>query len=112
MPAKVISSMSRIGRVFLVSLSHIPDILGTQASGNANFVQECGNAEHKRIGTIILCSSEEIKNISTPPPTQLHDTELTARGDALVVSILCMLQPGYNEKEGRKWVWGLADPFP
>ena len=38
-------------------------IFGTQAHGNANFVQERGNAERERIGTLILCSCGEIQNI-------------------------------------------------
>ena len=32
--------------------SRVPGILGTQACGIANFIQERGNTEHERIGTL------------------------------------------------------------
>ena len=36
--------------------SCLPGILGTQACGNANFIQDRGNAECERIGTLNLRS--------------------------------------------------------
>ena len=36
--------------------SCLPGILGTQACGNANFIQDRGNVERKRIGTLKLHS--------------------------------------------------------
>ena len=43
--------LPRDGRAFLVSRSCSPGILGTQASGNANFMQERKSPEHERIGS-------------------------------------------------------------
>ena len=45
---------------FAFPRSRVPGILGTQARGNANFVQEHGNAECERIGMLILRSCGEI----------------------------------------------------
>ena len=44
--------LPRDGRAFLVSRSCAPGILGTQARGNANFMQERRSPEHERIGTL------------------------------------------------------------
>ena len=54
---------TRDGRAFLILCSHIPGILGTQARGNANFVQELGNVKHKKIGMLILRSYKEIFSV-------------------------------------------------
>ena len=43
--------------------SRVPGILGTRARGNANFIQERGNAERERIGTLNSRSSEEITQL-------------------------------------------------
>ena len=38
-------NIRRYGLKFLVSRSRVPGILGTQARGNANFIQDRGNAK-------------------------------------------------------------------
>ena len=43
--------------------SRVPGILGTRARGNANFIQERGNAERERIGTLNSRSSEEMTQL-------------------------------------------------
>ena len=40
-----------------------PGILGTRARGNAHFIQERGNAERERIGTINMRSCEEMTQL-------------------------------------------------
>ena len=46
----------RDGHAFLVSRSRVPGILGKRARGNANFVEERGNAEHQKLGKLITRS--------------------------------------------------------
>ena len=56
------TNMQRWAHVLGFAFPHarVPGILGTRARGNANFVQERGNAERERIGTLILRSCGEI----------------------------------------------------
>ena len=61
--------------------SRIPGILGMQARGNANFIQDCGNVECKRIGTLNSRSFKEMTGykVSPHPHTRtLGDTGLPA----------------------------------
>ena len=48
---------------FLFLRSRVPGILGTRARGNSNFIQERGNAESERIGTLNSRSSEEMTQL-------------------------------------------------
>ena len=62
-PIKLINQ--RWARVpgFAFPCSRVPGILGTRASGNANFIQECRIEERKRIGTPNARSCEEITQL-------------------------------------------------
>ena len=65
----------RDGRAFLVLRSRVPGILGRRARGNANFIQERGNAERKRIGTLNSRSCEDMTGHAPPPlPYSLSET--------------------------------------
>ena len=70
--AKGRSDSYRDGRAFLVLRSRVPGIIGTRSRGNANFIQDRGNAERKRIGTLNLRSCKELTGHRPPLPRAAH----------------------------------------
>ena len=49
--------------------SRAPGILGTRVRGNANFMQERGNAEHEGLGTL---NSHDCAEMTGAPPSLIH----------------------------------------
>ena len=66
--------MQRCARIpgFAFLRSRVPGILGSRARENANFIQDRGNAERERIGTLYSRSCKETTGQKAPPPRAAH----------------------------------------